>query len=170
MSSIYLFLILFTLTQMIEIYMIKKMIFERWAVSFAHCVRGLQGLTRGFSGKESSSQCWRCQRCIFDAWVQKIPWRRAWQPTQIFLPRESHEQRSLAGYSPWGHKELNPTEWLSRHAHNGSSGNLRVGRKIERSPCISLHPARASCPSWLQHCLWEDATLRPHSTFDNFLD
>ena len=155
---------------MIEIYMIKKMIFERWAVSFANCVRGLQGLTRGFSGKESSSQCWRCQRCIFDAWVQKIPWRRAWQPTQIFLPRESHEQRSLAGYSPWGHKELDPTEWLSRHAHKGSSGNLRVGRKIERSPCISLHPARASCPSWLQHCLWEDATLRPHSTFDNFLD
>ena len=170
MSSIYLFLILFTLTQMIEIYMIKKMIFERWAVSFAHCVRSLQGLTRGFSGKESSSQCWRCQRCIFDAWVQKIPWRRAWQPTQIFLPRESHEQRSLAGYSPWGYEELDSTEWLSRHAHKGSSGNLRVGRKIERSPCISLHPARASCPSWLQHCLWEDATLRPHSTFDNFLD
>ena len=101
---------------MIEIYMIKKMTFERWAVSFAHCVKGLQGLTRGFGGKESASQCWRCQRCIFDAWVQKIPWRRAWQPTQVFLPRKSHEQRSLAGYSPWSHKELDPTEWLSRHS------------------------------------------------------
>ena len=33
--------------------------------------------------------------------LQKIPWRRAWQPTPIFLPGESHGQRSLAGYSPW---------------------------------------------------------------------
>ena len=42
--------------------------------------------------------------------VGKIPWRRAWQPTPVFLPGESHGQRSLAGYSPWGHKELNMTE------------------------------------------------------------
>ena len=36
----------------------------------------------------------------FDPWVRKIPWRRAWQPAPIFLPGESHGQRSLAGYSP----------------------------------------------------------------------
>ena len=36
--------------------------------------------------------------------VKKITWRRAWQPTPVFLPGESHEQRSLAGYSPWGHR------------------------------------------------------------------
>ena len=36
----------------------------------------------------------------FDPWVGKILWRRAWQPTPVFLPEESHEQRSLAGYSP----------------------------------------------------------------------
>ena len=40
------------------------------------------------------------------------PWRRKWQPTPEFLPREFHGQRSLEGYSPWGHKELNMTEWL----------------------------------------------------------
>ena len=34
------------------------------------------------------------------AWVRKIPWRRAWKPTPVFLPGESHEQRSLEGYSP----------------------------------------------------------------------
>ena len=39
-------------------------------------------------------------RCGFDTWVRKIPWRRAWQPTSVFLPGESHEQRSLVGYSP----------------------------------------------------------------------
>ena len=40
----------------------------------------------------------------FHPWVGKIPWRRAWQPTPVFLPGESHGQRSLAGYSPWGPK------------------------------------------------------------------
>ena len=36
------------------------------------------------------------ERCRFDPWVEKMPWRRAWQPTPVFLPGESHEQRSLA--------------------------------------------------------------------------
>ena len=38
-----------------------------------------------------------------------IPWRRKWQPTPVFLPRKSRGQRSLAGHSPWGHKELDRT-------------------------------------------------------------
>ena len=37
-----------------------------------------------------------------DPWVRKIPWRREWPPTPVFLPGESHGQRSLAGYCPWG--------------------------------------------------------------------
>ena len=40
------------------------------------------------------------QGCRFDPWVRKIPWRRAWQPTPVFFPGESHGQRSLDGYSP----------------------------------------------------------------------
>ena len=59
---------------------------------------------------EPSCQCRRHKRCEFDPWVGKIPWRRAWQPTPVFLPGESHGQRSLAGCSPWGHKELDTTE------------------------------------------------------------
>ena len=39
-----------------------------------------------------------------DPWVGKMPWRRAWQPSPVFLPGESHGQRSLARYSPWGRK------------------------------------------------------------------
>ena len=46
-------------------------------------------------------------KCGFDPWVRKIPWRRAGQPTPIFLPGEFHGQKSLEGYSPWDHKELN---------------------------------------------------------------
>ena len=49
----------------------------------------------------------------FDPWVGKIPWRRKWQPTLVFLPGESHGQRSLVGYSPYGHKESDMTEQLS---------------------------------------------------------
>ena len=44
-------------------------------------------------------------------------WRRAWQPTPVFLPGKSHGRRSLAGYSPWGHKESDTTELLSARAH-----------------------------------------------------
>ena len=51
-----------------------------------------------------------CRRLGFDPQVRKIPWRREWQPTPIFLPGEFHGQRSLVGYSPWGHKESNMTE------------------------------------------------------------
>ena len=43
-----------------------------------------------------------CRRHRFNPWVRKIPWKREWQPIPVFLPGESHEQRSLMGYSPWG--------------------------------------------------------------------
>jgi len=49
----------------------------------------------------------------FDPWVRKIPWSRKWQPTPGFLPGKSHGQRSLAGYSPQGCKELDMTERLA---------------------------------------------------------
>ena len=52
----------------------------------------------------------QCGRSRFNPWVRKIPWRRAGQPIPVFLPGESHGQRSLAGYSPCGHKELDTSE------------------------------------------------------------
>ena len=48
-----------------------------------------------------------------DPWVGKIPREREWQPTPVFLPGEIHGQRSLMDYNPWGHKELDTTEWLT---------------------------------------------------------
>ena len=57
------------------------------------------GFPGGTSGKEASCQCSRHWRRMFTPWVGKIPWRRAWQPTPVFLPGESHEQRRLVGYS-----------------------------------------------------------------------
>ena len=64
------------------------------------------------NGKESACQGKRCQ---FVAWVGKIPWRRAWQPTPAFLPGGSHGQRSLADYSPLCNKELDTTEHTHTH-------------------------------------------------------
>ena len=58
------------------------------------------------------SVCLQCRRLGFDSWVGKIPWRRKWQPTPVFLPGESHGRRSLVGYSPQGRKELGTTERL----------------------------------------------------------
>ena len=58
------------------------------------------------------SICPQCGRPGFNPWVGKIPWRRKWQPTPVFLPGEFHGQRSLAGYSPPGHKESDATEQL----------------------------------------------------------
>ena len=53
----------------------------------------------------------------FDTWVGKIPWRRKWQPTPVFLPGKSYGWRSLVGYSPVrsGRKESDTTEWLQFH-------------------------------------------------------
>ena len=55
-----------------------------------------------------------------DPWVRRIPWRRKWQPTPVILPGEFHEQRSLAGYSPWSCKESGMTEQLSLIAHSSN--------------------------------------------------
>ena len=59
----------------------------------------------------------RGKRCKFSPWVGKISWRRKWQPIPIFLPGESHGQRSLVGYSLWDHKKSDITEQLSTHSN-----------------------------------------------------
>ena len=53
--------------------------------------------------------------------VGKIPWRREWLPTPVFLPGEFHGQRSLVGYSPWGHKE---TDMIKLYMANSASGRM----------------------------------------------
>ena len=68
------------------------------------------GLSRWLSGKEPACQY---RRHGFSPWVRKIPWRRQWQPTPVFLPGESHGPGCLMGYSSWGRKELDTTE----HTH-----------------------------------------------------
>ena len=66
-----------------------------------------------FLGGSDSIECLQFGKPRFDSWVGKILWRRAWQPTPVFLPGESHEQWSLPGYSPWVHTELETTGRLT---------------------------------------------------------
>ena len=54
----------------------------------------------GSDGKESA-----CSAGDPGSILGKVPWRREWQPTAVFLPGESHGQGSLAGYSPWGQSQ-----------------------------------------------------------------
>ena len=67
---------------------------------------------RWFSGKESTCPCRRLKRHRFDPRVGEVLWRRKWHPTPVFLPGESHEQRSLVGYV---HGVAESRTWLSTH-------------------------------------------------------
>ena len=66
-------------------------------------------------GSDSKSIYLQCGKPRFDPWVGKIPWRRKWQPTPVFLPGDSQGQRSLVGCRLWGRTELDTTEWLTLH-------------------------------------------------------
>ena len=81
--------------------------------------------------------CLQCRGPRFDSWVGKIPWRRKWLPTPVFLPRESHGQRTLVGYSPWGRKESDMTEQQTTHTkQKGHLGMERHRLQVCESFCF----------------------------------
>ena len=103
------------------------------------------------------------ERDGFPPWVRKIPWRREWQPTPVFLPGKSHGLRSLAGYSLWGHKELDTTECLNIHTRNSQS-TWTAALRTELQ-CLSIYACKlpnghlASSLSWyLVKCSKEQQT------------
>ena len=71
-------------------------------------------------GKESTCQC------RFNPWFGNIPWRRKWQLTPVFLPGKSHGQRSLVGYSPWGHKRVGHNSVTKQQQHRNTQRILPV--------------------------------------------
>ena len=131
--------------------------------------RHTHGLPRWLSCKESACQC-RGHR--FDPWVGKIPWRRDWQPTPIFLPRESHGQRSLVGCYQWGCKESHTTE----HAHMQTPTNIQththlysVFKVFYLGPSLVVQWLRICLPmqvTWVQSLIGE---LKSHIPWRNCL-
>ena len=81
---------------------------------------GELGFPGSARGKEPASQCRWHKRGGFDPWVGKIPWKKAWQPTPVFLPGEFHGQGSLVGYSSQGRKKSNIAE-VTEHARMNST-------------------------------------------------
>ena len=73
---------------------------EAWSKFTRSLFKGRLGFPGGLVGKEPTCQFRRHERCAFDPWIGKIPWKRKLQPTPIFLPGESYGWRSLAGCSP----------------------------------------------------------------------
>ena len=83
---------------------------DDWINNLWWCIHGLPSLVAQLVKNLPAMQ-----RLGFDPWVEKIPWRRAWQPTPVLLPGKSHGQRSLEGCSPWGRWKSDTTEWLHFH-------------------------------------------------------
>ena len=76
----------------------------------------------------------RCRRRGFDSCLEKTPLDRAWQPTPVFLPGESHGQKSLVGYSLRGCKELDTTEWLTCPPSVSARGRSCHQANLTREP------------------------------------
>ena len=74
---------------------------------------------------------------VQETWVRSLggetPWRRAWQHTPVFLPGESHGQRSQAGFCLWGHKELDTTERLFPVSLRGSHNHVAISASVSPS-------------------------------------
>ena len=104
----------------------------------------LWGFSGGTNGKEPTCQCRRTKCLGFDPWVGKIPGRRAWQLTSVFLPGETLGQRSLASYNPWGCKVGH--DWVTEHRCQLSpaSSYLRDLWEFKASPWFQQIPQ-----SWL---------------------
>ena len=103
-------------------------------------VTRVPGCHSWLDGKESVCQCRSLRRCEFDTWVGKIPWRREWQTTPLFLPGESRGQMSLAGYSSSGHKELGMSQLLNRRRQWQPTPVLLLGKSHGRRSLVGCSP------------------------------
>ena len=107
----------------------------------------------GTNGKEPTSECRRDKRHEFDPWVGKIPWRRKWQPTPVFLPGKSYGQRSLVGYNPWGHKRVGH-DWATKQL--SSTDFFPLGVKLREEGwwgklCMKMPQSEDLLPKYKSH-------------------
>ena len=94
-----------------------------FSLSFSHLVDPFTVLNWWVSNKVSAYQCRRHKRCKFDLWVRKIPWSKKWQPTPVFLPGESHGQRSPGVIV---HKVAQSQIQLSPHLYHSSTYSVSL--------------------------------------------
>ena len=110
-----------------------------------------RGFPGGTSGKESTCQCRRHKGCRFNPWIKKIPWSRAWQPTPVFLPGESHRQRNLGSVDSESWTWL---KWLSTHpAHSRDHFKTSTHFKCFNLKALQFSSVTQSCPTLQPHGL-----------------
>ena len=106
-------------------------------------------LLRAFQAAQWVKNLPAVQETQFNLWVGKLPWRRSWQPTPVFLTRESHGQKNQEGYSPQGHKDSDMTEvteqahWLIKKAYCNKGASLITQQRIplgKESTCNAGDP------------------------------
>ena len=125
--------------------------------TYTHVYTHTCGLPRCLSGKESACQR---RRCRFHPWVGKIPWRRKWQPSPVFLPGESHGQRSLGGYSPLeSESQTHLSNWVHTCAcvdvHTHTHTHTYICKKIKWE---QIPPSRMCGDQEIPHTI-----RRPHT-------
>ena len=104
-------------------------------------------------------------RCGFNPWLRRIPWERKWQLPPVFLPGKFHGQRSLAGYSPWGCKQLDMTECLSKHSH------ISKGIRMDKASYLKIFPtiqysSLVMKSSFVLMLTWRDYEFYIYTFFD----
>ena len=104
---------------------------------FAYRYSCVTGFPSDSDGKESTGSAGDP-----DPWVRKIPWRRKWQPTPVFLPGKFRGQRSLGGHSPWGRKESDTTEQLN--------DNFLLNEKVCDVLTLSFRQSQRSREDWVE--------------------
>ena len=135
-----------------DLFLLYNLVFFKMLYKQNHTLYSLVSLLH-FAVSEALDSCLRSLflsinvwRCEFDPWVGKIPWRRAWQPTPVFLPGESHGQRSLVGYSPWGHRESD--DWVHACTHT-SAKCLRQRRRSHTAVHDTRSESTVLSGAWL---------------------
>ena len=93
--------------------------------------------------------CLHCGRPRFNTLVGKIPWRRKWHPTPVPLPGKSHGRRSWIGYSPWGHKESDMTEWLHFSISPSNEYSWLISFRIDWFDLLTVY-----CYQWERLFSW----------------
>ena len=118
---------------------------------------GCRASSQVAQGMDSTRQC---KRHGFNPWVGKNPWRRKWQPTPVFLPKNSIDRGALVGYGSWSHKEWDNTEWLSVHIIPSDLA-FKVPTKVPiASRCAGHHSAHQDClEKWLSYTTHHKSNL-----------
>ena len=102
------------------------------------------GLPKWRSGKESVCKCKGHRRGGTNPWAGRILWRKKWQYIPVFLPRKFLGQRSLAGYSPWGHKRVGHGGMTEHHKHTLTDTHTHM-HKISQSEVQNLYTMKTYC-------------------------